>query len=184
MRVLSRLGAATVAALLWTAMAVAAAPAQAGVDGGATAPAGAAARADGQDAAGKGGAGQPLVLPGRAANGVATVITCYVNGVGPTLTAGTHVGWTIIINCVGGTPQYLSVYMDLARYTGVYSYVIEAAWSCERHFDTILTCAVVAPCFQAGAEYDGYADLYGIDENAQLHRSWFAVPRTWVGCVI
>ena len=175
--VVSKLCAVAVAATMWAAMSVAA-PAAAADKGDGAAPVAAQARK-----AGKAAFSQRITMPATAKNGLATSITCYVNGFGPNLT-GNYAGWTIIINCVGGTPTYLSVYMDIARYTGPYSYVIEAANACERHSDVVLTCAVVTPCFQAGGEYDGYADLYGIDEFGQLHQSWFGVPRTWVGCLV
>jgi len=140
---------------------------------------GATARRDGKPL------GQPLVLPGRTRAGVDTVITCYVYHAGPSLLGG-YVNFSITIQCYGGVPQYLEVRQDMARHIAPGNWVLEPGSSaiCPAYSSPILLCSSVTRCFQAGAYYDGYAVLYGIDELGLPHWSSYYVPPQWVGCII
>jgi hypothetical protein len=129
--------------------------------------------------------GRPLVLPGRKGAGVATNITCYVLGSGPDLVGG-NVFFSINVNCVGGVPQFLQVFQNIARHTALGNWVVEPGSdaNCPGYATTVLLCGSIARCFQAGANYDGYAVLYGIDEFGVAHWSSYYAPPRWVGCVI
>jgi hypothetical protein len=129
--------------------------------------------------------GQPLVLRGRTGAGIDTAITCHVYGSGPELVGG-NVFFSITINCVGGVPQFLQVFQNIARHTALGNWVVEPGSdaNCPGSATTILLCGSIATCFQAGANYDGYAVLYGIDEFGVAHWSSYYAPPRWVGCVI
>lgn len=153
-----------------------------------TPPAGAAPAADWdgvQARAGKTSVNQPLVLPGRTRNGINTNIVCDVIGLGPSLVGG-NVSFSININCSGGTPQYLEVRQNIARHIAPGNYVIEPGSfaQCPGFNTTILVCGSVAACFRAGANYDGYAVLMGVDEFGVTHWATYYKPPTWVGCII
>jgi len=74
--------------------------------------------------------------------------------------------------------------MNIARFTAVGSYVIEpdSRSTCPVSSFSGLAYTSVTRCFQAGANYDGYADLFGIDEFGVPHWSWFYAPPRWIGC--
>lgn len=129
--------------------------------------------------------GEPLVLPGRTRAGIQTAITCNVIGLGPSL-LGRDVSFSISINCSGGTPRYLEVRQNIARHIAPGNYVIEPGSfaACPGFNTTILLCSSIAACYQAGANYDGYAVLMGVDEFGVTHWATYYKPPTWVGCII
>nr|MDT0658686.1 hypothetical protein [Micromonospora sp. DSM 115978] len=129
--------------------------------------------------------GRPLVLPGRTRAGVATLITCDVIGLGPSL-LGSDVSFSISITCRGGIPQELRVQQDIARHIAPGNWVVEPGSfaDCPGYATPLLLCGSVATCFRAGANYDGYAILYGRDEFGADHwATYYASPR-WVGCIV
>lgn len=131
------------------------------------------------------GPGKPMVMAGRTKAGLDTVITCYVYGSGPA-SNGSIVSFALAIDCVGGVPRQLFVHMDIARYLSSGAYVIEpsSVTDCIENFQPSLLCYSETRCFQAGAAYDAYARLFGVDENGILHESaYYASPR-WLGCTI
>jgi hypothetical protein len=127
------------------------------------------------------------VLPRRtkAGAGVDTAITCYVTGLGPSL-LGNYISFSISVNCVGGTPQFLQAWQNIGRHIAPGNWVVEPGSdaNCPAYASTILLCGSIAPCYRAGANYDGYAVLYGIDEFGVAHWSEFYAPPRWVGCVV
>jgi hypothetical protein len=141
---------------------------------------GAEARRDGKPLSGR-----PLVLPGRTRAGVATNITCFVTGLGPDL-VDRNVFFSISISCVGGVPQFLQVWQNIARHTapGVWAVEPGSDANCPAAASPVLLCSSIARCFQAGANYDGYAVLYGVDEFGVPHWSSYYAPPRWVGCII
>lgn len=155
-------------------------------------PAGAAPGAD-WDAAFKGtdvrsgkvAVNQPLVMPGGTRNGIQTNIVCDVIGLGPSLVGG-YVNFSINISCSGGVPQYLEVRQNIARHIAPGNFVIEPGSyaQCPGPNTPVLVCSSIATCFRAGANYDGYAVLMGVDEFGVTHWATYYKPPTWVGCII
>lgn len=135
----------------------------------------------------KPGLSSPLVMSGKTRTGVATVITCWVSGAGPAPeNNGATVFFSILITCDGGVPALLRVIMDIARYLPGGGYVVEpdSIETCRELNMPSLFCKSQVPCFQAGATYDGYARLFGVDENGVGHEAaWYSPPR-WIGCLI
>lgn len=135
----------------------------------------------------KPGTGNALVMPGRTTAGISTTITCLYAPSDPHLEGNNDIFFTMLVTCQGGTPNQLFVYMDMARYLSGGGYVIDPASvvdDCVNNNVPGIYCISHTRCFQAGATYDGYAHLFGVDENWQLHEAeYYAAPR-WIGCII
>jgi hypothetical protein len=134
----------------------------------------------------KPGLSKPLVMPGRTGIGVATVITCYVYGNGP-VSGGGVVSFSLGIDCVGGTPRQLFVNQNIARYLpNNGGFVIEPSSdaTCVENNSPVLFCYSGTQCYQAGAAYDAYARIFGIDENGVLHETEYYSPPRALGCLV
>jgi hypothetical protein len=134
----------------------------------------------------KPGLSKPLVMTGKTRRGAATVITCNVYGSGP-VSNGRIVSFVISIDCVGGVPRQLFVNQNIARYLpNNGGYIIEPGSdaTCVENNSPVLFCYSEAPCFQAGATYDGYARLFGVDENGVLHEAEYYAPPRALGCAV
>ncbi|GAB7045848.1 hypothetical protein [Catenuloplanes indicus] len=132
------------------------------------------------------GLSKPLVLPGGDGFGADTVITCHVYGSGP-VSNGFIVSFVIGIDCVGGVPRQLFVNQNIARYLpNNGGYIIEPGSdeTCVENNSAALFCYSEAPCFQAGATYDGYALIFGVDENGVLHQTEYYAPPRALGCAV
>jgi hypothetical protein len=135
----------------------------------------------------KPGQSQPLVLPGKKTGvGTASVITCYVQVVGPE-GIGFSVLFAIAINCVGGVPHALAASMNMALWDdqGFYEILPESRSDCIGNpGDVSLVCYSEAHCVGAGGYYDGYAKLFALDENDQPHEAEVYAPPRFVPCLI
>jgi hypothetical protein len=125
-----------------------------------------------------------VVLKGKSQAGITSQIVCYVSNWGPAL-HGFNVSFEVVVSCQGGSPIQLSINMDMAYlYLGEWQIVPGSQNYCGETNFPFLSCVSRARCFQAGNYYDGYALLFGIDENGVVHQAELYAPPRWVGCPI